>query len=1235
MRGFSRSFLHVRFLRVLTSLAVVAGSGALIAGGAGPVARAVASVAAVQAPDAGAQPVLLPAPGQFVSVSAQRVLDTRFGTGESGGAAQLAAGGSLAVTVAGFDGVPTDATSVVVNVTALNTTAPGYLTTYNSDNSDPNVAAVGVRAGISTNQTDTIPVSSTGQVSVANHSSAPLDVVMTLMGYYTGSTDTSAGDTYGNAPWVKIVDTTSGLGTPQAQVPAGGSVTVQVSGQGGIAAGADTAVVQLSALNATDSGYLTAYAAGTSDPGASLLFYDSSMTYRDLAYVPLSSAGQLTIANHGSAAVDLAVVTRGYFMPPSATPVGAEYAPAGPVTVYGTSSGGAQVAANSSVTFQVAGTAGLPATGVVEVAEHVVVTSPAASGFLDVYRGSGTDPNNATMNFLAGDGTDVGYQDSILSQVSPSGQETITNHSSGTVNVQVAVVGMFFDPQVPPAPAYLKTAATYTTTPLLSGTVQDATGDDPTGEIFLFDSSGNPIGGSPTATGQVASGESISWPVTAGTLTDGDTYQWYMETCDQGVCSDPSPTQTFTVNTANAPGQPVATATAAITGSSVTGTDAITDPGACSGADCPTSSNATLNAGYDGTRNWESGIKLDLSSIPAGSDIVSATLQLTESGCLTGTSCSATTFGASQAVSDVTAAATGPQLAAAAAPGPYAATVSGNHYTWDITGMVGGWLAGDAPNDGLVIQAAAAGNPGISFYSPAASAAASRPQVTIGYIPPAVPSAPAGLTVTPGDGGALVSWSDPAWNYVDDIGNSTASFTVNALTSAGTVAATQTTSADQAVLTGLTNGTHYTIKVTATNAIGTGPAATSAAVIPAAVPGGTSQYVTAVSQFLTAQDAIASGTAATAAGALSNSSQAPVDIAPLSNQDLTDSLTAAALAANDEQDTSDSTSISNTLAMLSPDGSTVTVYAAADETFTTVDTSSGTAESIPGDAENNYLFTFSSPGSSPQLTGYVDANAAIAPAGEDGNQTAFSAILDGPAMAADDSGAPAPLATDSYGNLLGGEETVPTQSSGPYDAAATAAWALKNDCRAHSSACNNGYTDDCTDFVSRGMHYGGGWPEIWRPGRSRILPASKQDPDAWYNYRYSVMGLHFDATAHDWANSEGLAKYERRYVAYFYKYVHRRTNVSPYIIPGAIIFAASHNENFSHIFHAAIVTRVTHRNLYVTQHSPNFAGRPLWAAVGTPSWFNDHPFETKAAWVTDPQVISSYVCHPHNPVNAC
>jgi hypothetical protein len=81
------------------------------------------------------------------------------------------------------------------------------------------------------------------------------------------------------------------------------------------------------------------------------------------------------------------------------------------------------------------------------------------------------------------------------------------------------------------------------------------------------------------------------------------------------------------------------------------------------------------------------------------------------------------------------------------------------------------------------------------------------------------------------------------------------------------VVATTTTDSESAVLTGLTDGTSYTITVTATNPVGTGAAASTTST-PVTATGGPAQYSSAVSQFLNAQDELISGQAATATGAL-------------------------------------------------------------------------------------------------------------------------------------------------------------------------------------------------------------------------------------------------------------------------------------------------------------------------------------------------------------------------------
>jgi hypothetical protein len=81
-----------------------------------------------------------------------------------------------------------------------------------------------------------------------------------------------------------------------------------------------------------------------------------------------------------------------------------------------------------------------------------------------------------------------------------------------------------------------------------------------------------------------------------------------------------------------------------------------------------------------------------------------------------------------------------------------------------------------------------------------------------------VPGAPTGVTAVAGTGQATVSWTAPASSGGSDITGYTATSTPGGLT-ANVDGSTLT-----AIVTGLTNGTAYTFKVTATNTAGVGPA---------------------------------------------------------------------------------------------------------------------------------------------------------------------------------------------------------------------------------------------------------------------------------------------------------------------------------------------------------------------------------------------------------------------------
>lgn len=94
------------------------------------------------------------------------------------------------------------------------------------------------------------------------------------------------------------------------------------------------------------------------------------------------------------------------------------------------------------------------------------------------------------------------------------------------------------------------------------------------------------------------------------------------------------------------------------------------------------------------------------------------------------------------------------------------------------------------------------------------------------------PGPPTGLTITPGDGRAVVSWSAPT----SDGGSPVTDYTATADPGGQTCT---TTGALSCTVTGLTNGTPYTFTVKASNAIGAGAASSpSAAATPISNTGG-------------------------------------------------------------------------------------------------------------------------------------------------------------------------------------------------------------------------------------------------------------------------------------------------------------------------------------------------------------------------------------------------------------
>jgi hypothetical protein len=123
--------------------------------------------------------------------------------------------------------------------------------------------------------------------------------------------------------------------------------------------------------------------------------------------------------------------------------VGADYTPVTPDRIldtrYGTGTGKvAPIGAKGKLTLSLPAVDGIPAADMSAVVMNVTVTSPARSGNLTVYPGSGSAPTVSNLNFSAGETV----PNLVTVQVS-NGQVSFYNNSGGTVEVVADLQGFY------------------------------------------------------------------------------------------------------------------------------------------------------------------------------------------------------------------------------------------------------------------------------------------------------------------------------------------------------------------------------------------------------------------------------------------------------------------------------------------------------------------------------------------------------------------------------------------------------------------------------------------------------------------------------------------------------------------------------------------------------------------------------------------------------------------------
>ena len=238
------------------------------------------------------------ASGRYMPVAPVRLMDSRAGVGTP---SRLAAGQVVELPVVGVAGIPTNATAVALNVTGVLPTLDAFITTFPCG-AMPSTSSLNPAAGKVTPNLVMAQVSSRG--TVCFFTNTDIDMVVDVVGYASSS---AANRFTPSAPF-RFTDTRDNFrteisaGQNGVALVANQTLVVQIAGVRGVPAAARAISANLTVVDATDRGFVTAWPCGDL-PTASNVNYEIAAAVANAAELPLSSSGAICIYSSSSAQV--------------------------------------------------------------------------------------------------------------------------------------------------------------------------------------------------------------------------------------------------------------------------------------------------------------------------------------------------------------------------------------------------------------------------------------------------------------------------------------------------------------------------------------------------------------------------------------------------------------------------------------------------------------------------------------------------------------------------------------------------------------------------------------------------------------------------------------------------------------------------------------------------------------------------------------------------------------------
>jgi parallel beta-helix repeat protein len=347
---------------------------------------------------------------------------------------KLAAGEQIMVQIGGRGGVPADAVGVVINITAIQAESNGFITSHPCLTPRPNTSSLNYTAGVTIANEVVASLDSSGKVCL--FSSAAVNLAVDVVGYVSANSPLTP------VTPARLVDTRSTGSTVDDQnegegrTTAGGSKTIRIAGRAGVPSDAAAAILNVTAVRATQRGFITVHACVDPAPTASSLNFTPGVNRGNELVASLDSSGDICIFT--SADIDLTVDVVAYIPAgtsfSSVTPARLFDSRPGETSVDGQAARTTKLAANQEVTLSITGRAGIPATAKAAI---INITAVAADGrgFITAHPCVNPRPLASSLNYVPG----INGGNEIIASLDSNGD--ICLFTSATTHLTVDVVG--------------------------------------------------------------------------------------------------------------------------------------------------------------------------------------------------------------------------------------------------------------------------------------------------------------------------------------------------------------------------------------------------------------------------------------------------------------------------------------------------------------------------------------------------------------------------------------------------------------------------------------------------------------------------------------------------------------------------------------------------------------------------------------------------------------------------